>query len=552
MSGGDPFNLSTMAQTPNLAPPPSALAPPQSVLSAGRDQAMQDADSAAQMAQQDVNRERQSLQQQRGQVAPFRQAAMDANARPLPQPPQHQQPPKPPKMEDAQQQTWQQEWLTAAMFLGTLGGALTRRPLTNSLAAFTGMIEGVNEGNKQKFDTSMKTWEAENKRVLEANEQANKEYDQILKSRQLDTEQKMVMLQLKAMELKDDAMAQAAITKDQIAVAQLHDQRMRYGTELKGAQDRRDQEKQERMQQHVLQRMTQPGSEKLAQDIAHGLAPARPTSRTTNEQSLYNDALMERAREIAQSEGKEYDQTAYQNRQAAGRVEATTDPMTTRRTEIAFAVGGEARSVRSNNVAVDHLSFLSEKLIPALKNGDINVINEYKNRLQQEVGAPAPTNFDAAKQIIGQEIVKAVVANGGGVTERQEAARFISNARSEAQLQGIVRVYERLMLGQIEGLKQQYEGGGGRKPFDQTFLRPATREALNRQNLENFPDIPNEMTEHVQRLAERFQGIGAESANSAGKIAEKATSPGFLGQAEGAWNKIHPHLPEGWSLTPME
>lgn len=530
--------------------PGGALSQRDPILSLGRDQAMVDAKAAADRAEQSIGDREDFMRRRAAALSPLRDAQARAAAQPAPSPPQAQQPPKVPTMEDAQQQTWQQEWLTAAMFLGALAGGATRRPLTNSLAAFTGMVEGYNNGQKQKFDQSMRTWEAENKRVQEANDQANKAYDRILKARDLDNEQKLLMLQIEAARWDDQPMAQAATTRDRIAVAQLHDQRLRYGAELRGAQGRRDEEQQQR----AVQWVNGPEGIRRAQAIANYQLPAPSTLGRTGYQGALNTELMNKVLELNPS----YDATLYGGKQSAARVEATIDPMTVRRTEIAFSAGVEARSVRSLNVAVDHLSVL-EKLSTALKNGDINVINKYKNYLQTEIGAAAPTNFNAAKQIIGQEIVKAVVNNGGGVTERQEAARYVSDAKSPDQLIGLVRTYERLMAGQLHGLQQQYEGGGGRKDFNAAFLRPETRETLERIFSADIPQPSNELADHLQRLAEKIQSGAGTIAGAAAGAVERST-PGPDRPAAGTLTSQIPgysrgrgrRLPQGWSLTPME
>jgi hypothetical protein len=103
----------------------------------------------------------------------------------------------------------------------------------------------------------------------------------------------------------------------------------------------------------------------------------------------------------------------------------------------------------------------------ALGSTDIQVQNRARQFWQKQFGSPLPTNFSALKQIVGSEIIKAVVAGGGGVTERAEAETYLSNWNSPAQTAGVLGEYEQLMAGQLNGLRMQYESGSGLDDFDQ-------------------------------------------------------------------------------------
>jgi hypothetical protein len=516
----NPYDFATMAATPNLSPPQSALAPPQSVLSLGRDQASQDFEVAAHQAQQDVNRERQLLGQQRGQLVPFRQAAMESAAQPLPQPPQPKQPPKPPTAEDAQNQSWQQEWLTAAMFLGTLGGALTRRPLTNSLAAFTGMIEGVNEGSKQKFEQSMKTWEAENKAVLEANDAANKSYEQILKSRQLDTEQKMTMLQLKAMELKDDAMAQAAITKDQIAVAQLHDQRLRYGAELKGAQDRRDEERQQRWDQQATNWVNSTDGMRRAQAIADYQIKAPTNLGRTGYQGSLNTALMSKVLEL----NPDYKESEFEARKASARIEATTPAMAKRAGETSYqrALGTATANTELNINKAGPVVEIAAEAANAVPATAFKRINEIYQAAQEEIGDPAIRRFKLANEELA--MVYAAVLNPRSnvitVSAQEHARKLIAASDSPEAYQTVLQNIKRLAEQEARVVRETREGN----------VSPI-----------NVPPISPERRGNA---GEMIRGTGARALEGA-----ESAVPGTKSYLQDVWERAQR---KGWSLTPLD
>lgn len=137
-----------------------------------------------------------------------------------------------------------------------------------------------------------------------------------------------------------------------------------------------------------------------------------------------------------------------------------------------FSTGVQGKQVNAFNTAIDHLSTM-DKLADALQGGDTKAVNAIANTVASQTGAPAPTNFNAAKQIVTSEVIKAVVASGGGVTERQEAERNFAAANSPAQLKGVINTYKQLLGGQLNSLGLQYENTTGRKDFDKKLTGEA-------------------------------------------------------------------------------
>lgn len=142
----------------------------------------------------------------------------------------------------------------------------------------------------------------------------------------------------------------------------------------------------------------------------------------------------------------------------------------------AFATGKQGQTVNSLNVGISHLDQLQE-LANALGNGDVQAINRISQAIKQETGQAAPTNFDAAKQLVGDEIVKGIVGSGGGVADREKAQKSISRASSPEQLAGVIKTYKGLLGGQLSGLKLQYKNSTGLDDFE-THLDPRTRTEL--------------------------------------------------------------------------
>lgn len=142
----------------------------------------------------------------------------------------------------------------------------------------------------------------------------------------------------------------------------------------------------------------------------------------------------------------------------------------------AFNQGKHGDQMRSLNVAVNHLDLL-DNLTGALGNRDVTALNTVGNLWKSQTGSPAPTNFDTAKQIVGDEVTKAVIGAGGTGADRDKAQSVIDKANSPEQLRGAIQTYKQLMTGQLGGLKQQYENSTGHKDFDK-YLTPAAKTAL--------------------------------------------------------------------------
>lgn len=148
----------------------------------------------------------------------------------------------------------------------------------------------------------------------------------------------------------------------------------------------------------------------------------------------------------------------------------------TAKAERDFSTGKQGQAINSFNVGIAHLNTL-DNLVEALGNTDVKFVNRAKQRFSEEFGATAPTNFDAAKAIVGDEVIKAIVGGGGALADRENAQNQLDRAKTPAQLRGVIKTYKDLMGGQLRGLEKQYENNTGREDFDEKLL-PATKREL--------------------------------------------------------------------------
>jgi hypothetical protein len=143
----------------------------------------------------------------------------------------------------------------------------------------------------------------------------------------------------------------------------------------------------------------------------------------------------------------------------------------------AFNQGKQGDKVRSLNVVMEHFNTL-EKAADALQSGDVRAINAVSQFIQTQTGKPAPTNFNAVKEILADEIVASVVPGVGALADRQAIKKTILASSSPEQLKGIVANYKELIGGQLNGLETQYKAGTGRSDFKSRYLTSAAAQGL--------------------------------------------------------------------------
>ena len=153
----------------------------------------------------------------------------------------------------------------------------------------------------------------------------------------------------------------------------------------------------------------------------------------------------------------------------------------------AFGTGTQGNIVRSINVGVQHLAVV-DQAGAALANHDTRTLNSLQNEFESQFGRPEPTTFDALKQIVGTEVEKAVAGGIGASADRDRLMQALDRANSPAQLQAVTNGFRSLMVGQLAGLKTQYDDATGMKTGPFAFdnkLVPETKTALG-----NFHGTP--------------------------------------------------------------
>lgn len=154
-----------------------------------------------------ANRERLAGERRTAE-APLIEQGLRELDRPVPQQKQPLQPPQAPKREEIMGAG--EQWLMAIATLAGVMGGRGRTHAVNAMSAMTGIVEGLAEGNRQKFEQSAKQWDMENKRITEINTQSRQAYLDEMNNRKLRAEEIDMRLRLTAQRY-DDKIAESLI-----------------------------------------------------------------------------------------------------------------------------------------------------------------------------------------------------------------------------------------------------------------------------------------------------------------------------------------------------
>jgi hypothetical protein len=139
-----------------------------------------------------------------------------------------------------------------------------------------------------------------------------------------------------------------------------------------------------------------------------------------------------------------------------------------------WQIGKGSQQLQSFKIVQGHLDSMN-KLIDALQNNDIKAANKVYNFFRTQLGDTNVTNFDTAKQVVANEVVRAISAVGGtsALADRQEAARIFDAAKSPAMLKESIGVLQDLISSKVDTARGFYQTATGRDDFDK-LIAPTT------------------------------------------------------------------------------
>jgi len=145
-----------------------------------------------------------------------------------------------------------------------------------------------------------------------------------------------------------------------------------------------------------------------------------------------------------------------------------------------WQIGKGNQQLQSFKTVQGHLDTM-EHLIDALQNKDIKAANKVINFFRTQLGDTSVTNFDTAKQVVANEVVRAISAVGGtsAVKDRDEAKAIFDAAKTPDMLRQSIGVLKDLINSKVDTARGFYQVATGRDDFDKliaptTISAPAT------------------------------------------------------------------------------
>jgi len=352
-----------------------------------------------------------------------------------------------------------------------------------SMSAMNGMLEGHQKGRADLYKQQQIEFDKNFKAMQAAVQSAEKEYEEAVKMHLVDKEageiaRKMALAKMHSPMLKamEDRLGPLAVLntlkelKTSVKNAtelenklQAQADKRQDAKDAKEAAERRHREDAE--QRERLARMKGGGGaavsgmspKELFEDAAKAIANYAEKPPALRDPQ--RNALLARARQINPT----YNEGDFGNQNAAYRNWISPN-------------SSGSKQIGAFTTVAGHLNTL-EKLGDALNNKDTPAINSALNWFQTQAGYPQVTNFNAAKQAVAAEIVKAIEGTAGALRDRQDAQEIFSAIQSPAQLKGNIGIVKELINSRLETSRVLFEAGTGRKNFDE-LLPPVVRQTF--------------------------------------------------------------------------
>jgi Lysozyme like domain len=147
-----------------------------------------------------------------------------------------------------------------------------------------------------------------------------------------------------------------------------------------------------------------------------------------------------------------------------------------------YGGGMGATQMTQLNTVADHLKLMRE-YAGALRNGDtpfteIPRLNQVIQALAKERGLPEVTNFNIARDIMADEVVRLLTSTGGTEQDRIGMQANLKAMMSSYQQDGSLEAFEKFTAGRFKGLEQGYSRNDPQRiaDFRNTMMTPEARD----------------------------------------------------------------------------
>jgi len=340
--------------------------------------------------------------------------------------------------------------------IGAMGGGKSYGNALGAMQGMTGMLNGYNQGRKDLFEREKSEFDKNMQAVKAHNDQITQAFDRAVKMAPYNLTAAKNELSLKLAGLDAQVLKSQLETQGIEKTAQAWNQANSSATQKINAQTAQFNalSASQRLQQQTDSPPTRGRPTATDEDIeqtAHGIANLSLKAPGLNNRN--RDKILARVRQI----NPNYNEGDFGNIQAAER--NWTSPN-----------GAGAKQIQAFNTVYNHLETI-DKLGEALQNGDVQATNRFTNFFRTNLGHPEVTDFNAAKQAVASEIVKAITGTAGALADRQEAERVLASYNSPQQTKGVVNTLRNLIGGRYKAAERQYTAGTRRSKEDfQRFL----------------------------------------------------------------------------------
>lgn len=378
-------------------------------------------------------------QGRRAEMDPAVAAVRQTNQKPLPKAPQLQQVPSAPKANFGEDMMG---FMQSAMILGAIGGVLGRKHVTNALQAFSSSIEGFKEGKLTEAKTKMDEWKAETDKVITNNKAMIDQYNAVLKSRQLDLDQKMNEVSLLATQWHDRAAYDAASAKNVTELGRYIEQQQYHTQMLESKRDQmwlQTERLRQSVDQHTAGRLDDTTLRGMAEQIVAGdKSPFQNLGRGT--QGAENLARLRQSVDaVAKEKGISPERMAQINAEYQGAVSGQR------------SLGTQEARVASTIQEAKKTFPLALEAAESVGRGNFVPWNQLKRLVDTKTASAEQARFHVATEGVLTAYSQAMSRGGqGNVHNRQRAESMLDTATSLEAYKAVIGQMEKEMNAALE------------------------------------------------------------------------------------------------------
>jgi hypothetical protein len=335
--------------------------------------------------------------------------------------------------------------------ISVIGAVAGKGNAQMAMGNMNAMLEGYQKGRGDLYKKEAAEFDKNFKAMIKKHEEFRKEMEDAIKLAPYDKQQAVIDAKLAAVK------AGSAIVNAQLDKGYLTDAYNTVNEIQKGIDKAKESyEKQKAKESEIAFRAgvkaglgTAPAGANVTSDVeSSAQAIANYAQRPPGLRDKTRPQIMARVRELNPS----YNEMDYGQRDLAMR--NYTNPN-----------GTGAKQLQAFTTVAGHLQSL-EVLGEALRNKDTQLVNQALNYISSQTGNPQVTNFQAAKQAVAGEVVKAITGTAGALADRKEAEQIFSEVKSPEQLQGAIDTVKELIYSRLDTTRAHYESATGRHDFE--------------------------------------------------------------------------------------